>query len=34
MSGEEALAYGVIDRVVVRHEVSSNNGGGAGGQRA
>jgi ATP-dependent Clp protease protease subunit len=34
MSGEEALAYGVIDRVVVRHEVSSNSGGGAGGQRA
>jgi ATP-dependent Clp protease protease subunit len=34
MSGEEALAYGVIDRVVARHEVSSNSGGGAGGQRA
>ena len=34
MSGEEALAYGVIDRVVTRHEVSSNRGGGAGGQRA
>jgi ATP-dependent Clp protease protease subunit len=34
MSGEEALAYGVIDRVVARHDVSSNSGGGAGGQRA
>ncbi len=33
MSGEEALAYGVIDRVVTRHEVSSESGGGAGGQR-
>jgi ATP-dependent Clp protease protease subunit len=33
MSGEEALAYGVIDRVVVRHEISSDSGGDAGGQR-
>jgi ATP-dependent Clp protease protease subunit len=34
MSGEEALAYGVIDRVVVRHEISSDSGGDAGGQRS
>ena len=33
MSGEEALAYGVIDRVVARHEISSDSGGDAGGQR-
>ncbi|MEN8182295.1 MAG: ATP-dependent Clp endopeptidase proteolytic subunit ClpP [Myxococcota bacterium] len=30
MSGEEACAYGVIDRVVVRHEVSSSSGGAGG----
>jgi ATP-dependent Clp protease protease subunit len=34
MSGEEALAYGVIDRVVARHEVPSDSGGNAGGQRS
>ncbi|NIW38622.1 MAG: hypothetical protein GWN32_19860, partial [Gemmatimonadetes bacterium] len=34
MSGEEALAYGAIDRVVTRHEVPSQDGGGAGGQRS
>ena len=34
MSGEEALAYGVIDRVVARHEVSSSSGANAGGQRS
>ena len=34
MSGEEALAYGVIDRVVARHEVPSDSGGNVGGQRS
>ncbi len=34
MSSEEALAYGVLDRVVARHEVSSDSGGVAGGQRS
>jgi ATP-dependent Clp protease protease subunit len=33
MSAEEALGYGVIDRVVTRHEAFSKSGGGAGGQR-
>ena len=34
MSGEEAQAYGVIDRVVTRHEISSDSGEDAGGQRS
>jgi ATP-dependent Clp protease protease subunit len=33
MSGEEALAYGVIDRVVKRHQVSAPRGPGPGGKR-
>lgn len=31
MSGEEARSYGLIDRVVTRHEVASRGGNGAGG---
>jgi ATP-dependent Clp protease protease subunit len=34
MSGEEALAYGVIDRVVARHEASSESARDIGGKRS